>query len=118
MIYAIIGIPLTMIFLANIGKIMSRTVMVAYSRCFCRWCRVRRKKSELEGKEGDWDDSKPFTIRDEEVGEEEYMPTDKTVIEPTALMSVPAGISIFFFSWPFRSPSAWRLWRHMWSAAE
>ena len=42
-----------MIFLANIGKIMSRMVMVAYSRCCCRWCRVRRKKSEMEDNDDD-----------------------------------------------------------------
>jgi hypothetical protein len=86
MVYSMVGMPLMMIFLANIGKIMSRAVMYFYSRCFCRWCRVRRKRSELEEEAmvgGDEKEEKGkierFGIRDEEVGEEKYMTTDKNV---------------------------------------
>ena len=79
-IYILIGLPLTMVFLANIGNKMADIITYLYSRICCRCCRVRRKKAEADdpellaemekGGEG------PVTVREEHVGDEPYMPTD------------------------------------------
>ena len=48
MAYIIVGLPLMMVFLSNIGNTMASALKMFYSRIGCRWCRIRRKKSELE----------------------------------------------------------------------
>lgn len=74
-LYALIGLPLTMVFLANIGGIMADFITYLYSRGCCRWCRVRRKKTEIED-----DPVKKLTLKNDEVGKEDYMPTEDVSI--------------------------------------
>lgn len=50
--YIIVGLPLMMVFLSNIGNSMASGLKLFYSRIGCRWCRIRRKKSELEAAHG------------------------------------------------------------------
>ena len=45
--YIVIGLPLMMYCLGRIGGPMGKALTYAYSRFGCRWCRVRRKKSEM-----------------------------------------------------------------------
>ena len=47
MVYTVFGLALMMLFLANIGTFMAQTLKTAYSRLACRWCRVRRRFTEL-----------------------------------------------------------------------
>ena len=46
-LYTIIGLPICMLFLANIGGAMARCLKFSYSRICCMWCRARRKHSEF-----------------------------------------------------------------------
>ena len=46
-LYTIIGLPICMLFLANIGGAMAKFLKFSYSRICCIWCRARRKHSEL-----------------------------------------------------------------------
>merc|ERR1712038_44360 len=46
MVYTVVGLALMMLFLANIGNMLARTIKRAYSRLACRWCRVRRRWSQ------------------------------------------------------------------------
>ena len=46
-LYTIIGLPICMLFLANIGGAMARFLKFSYSRICCMWCRARRKHSEF-----------------------------------------------------------------------
>merc|ERR1719433_199504 len=43
MLYVIIGLPLMMLFLAQIGNLMADGIKTGYSRMACRWCRVVRR---------------------------------------------------------------------------
>ena len=45
--YIVIGLPLMMYCLGRIGGPMGKALTYAYSRFGCRWCRVRRRKSEM-----------------------------------------------------------------------
>ena len=47
------GIPLLLVFTAQIGDLMADAFRWLYSRICCRWCRVRRRDNELppSGKE-------------------------------------------------------------------
>ena len=45
--YIVVGLPLMMYCLACIGDPMGNTLLYVYSRFCCRWCRVRRRKSEM-----------------------------------------------------------------------
>ena len=66
MVYTVFGLALMMLFLANIGNMMARTVKRSYSRLACRWCRVRRRWSERpEGL-----DTQPDPVKDDIVGPE------------------------------------------------
>ena len=76
-LYTIIGLPITMVFLANIGGAMANALKYTYSRLCCRWCRVKRKYSEFKGNGNE--DSKP-SLNSDLVGEEEYMPTETVII--------------------------------------
>ncbi|GFQ81390.1 TWiK family of potassium channels protein 7 [Trichonephila clavata] len=49
-LYSLIGIPLTLIFLANIGDLMASVFRYAYSRLCCRWCRGTRRRYEYTQK--------------------------------------------------------------------
>ncbi|CAG0916531.1 unnamed protein product [Notodromas monacha] len=77
-IYAIIGVPLMLMFLANIGDTMATWLKYTYSRGCCRWCRSRRKESELPP--GIPKNSRGYRLMDEEVGPETYMPTDDITV--------------------------------------
>ena len=48
--YITVGLPVMMVFLAKIGNSMAFALKFIYSRIGCRWCRVRRKKSEIAAK--------------------------------------------------------------------
>ena len=75
MLYTVIGLPIAMVFLANIGGVFADILKYCFSRICCRWCRAKRKLSEKLGK-----GMKPaLTLMQENVGDEDYMPT-KTVI--------------------------------------
>ena len=41
------GIPLLLVFTAQIGDLMAESFRWMYSRICCRWCRVRRRDNEL-----------------------------------------------------------------------
>ena len=72
-LYTTLGLPIILIFLGKIGVVMAKSLKYIYSRGCCRWCRARRKLTEfLVKKEAKLD----FQLKDEEVGQEEYMPTD------------------------------------------
>ncbi|CAG0892771.1 unnamed protein product [Darwinula stevensoni] len=90
-IYALFGIPLLLVFLANIGDSMASTVTLVYryqshlvdrleafGRLCCRWCRARRKKSELPP--GVTEPPKGERLIDDDIGKEEYMPTNDVVV--------------------------------------
>ena len=42
LLYALIGIPLMIVFSGHIGDLMADGFRWLYSRICCRWCRVRR----------------------------------------------------------------------------
>ena len=46
-LYALVGIPLMIVFTAHIGDLMADAFRWMYSRVCCRWCRVRRRDNEL-----------------------------------------------------------------------
>ena len=68
-LYTILGLPMMMVFLANIGGVMAKALKYSYSRFCCRWCRVRRKFEENP-------DDMEISLKNDEVGQESYMPTD------------------------------------------
>ncbi|RXG54920.1 hypothetical protein Avbf_11650 [Armadillidium vulgare] len=61
-----IGIPLLLLFLANIGSFLAKSFRYIYSRLCCRWCRIRRVVSELR----DSDKLKPRILWKDEIGAE------------------------------------------------
>lgn len=72
-LYNVIGIPLLLVFLANIGDFLANSFKYIYSRLCCRWCRWRRrlsekKKNQTVEKRSLWKD---------DVGYESYMPTER-----------------------------------------
>ncbi|CAM1318757.1 Uncharacterised protein g7024 [Pycnogonum litorale] len=80
-LYAIIGIPLLLVFLANIGDGMAKAFRYSYSRLCCRWCRSRRKNSEYsELSDSKKAKKKANGLNEESVGNEDYMPTNKVVV--------------------------------------
>lgn len=74
--YALIGIPLLLVFMKDIGDLMADGVRWMYSRLCCRWCRVRRRDAELAPTA----DKKAKNIMNDEVGKETYMPTDMVIV--------------------------------------
>ncbi|ROT62883.1 TWiK family of potassium channels protein 7 [Penaeus vannamei] len=72
-IYAIIGCPLLLVFLGNLGNSMAESFTYIYSRCCCRWCRSVRNLSELPPRASK---KQRKLLIDDEVGKEEYMPTE------------------------------------------
>merc|ERR1719238_939146 len=75
-IYALIGIPLMLVFMGTIGGWMAKTFTWFYSRLLCRWCRARRRDSELPPEI----DRKEKSIGKDEIGKEKYMPTDQVMV--------------------------------------
>ena len=67
--YAMIGLPIMMVFLANIGGSMANVLKYTYSRICCRWCRARRKMEENT-------ETDVVSLKTDKVGQETYMPTD------------------------------------------
>ena len=66
MVYTVFGLALMMLFLANIGNMMARTIKRSYSRLACRWCRVRRRWSQHP----DWLTTEPDRVKEDIVGPE------------------------------------------------
>ena len=64
-----IGLPIMMVFLANIGGSMANALKYTYSRICCRWCRARRKMEENT-------ETDVVSLKTDKVGQETYMPTD------------------------------------------
>ncbi|XP_071520993.1 uncharacterized protein [Panulirus ornatus] len=79
-IYSIIGCPLLLIFLGNLGNSMANVLIYIYSRCCCRPCRGRRNLEELPS-----NTSKKYRklLIDDVVGKEDYMPTDEVNVPIT-----------------------------------
>ncbi|KFM60338.1 TWiK family of potassium channels protein 7, partial [Stegodyphus mimosarum] len=82
-LYSLIGIPLTLIFLANIGDLMASVFRYLYSRLCCRWCRGSRRRSEFSREMIVKMGGRLPPLSNDEVGKEEYMPTEKIQIPIT-----------------------------------
>jgi len=104
--YSLIGIPLLLVFMTQIGDWMAVTFRWLYSRILCRWCRARRRDSELPPGV----DRKSKGLAFDEVGKERYMPTD--------LVMVPIMVNlILIFSFIFTGALLFANWEG-WSAIE
>ena len=104
--YSLIGIPLLLVFMTQIGDWMAVTFRWLYSRILCRWCRARRRDSELPPGV----DRKSKGLAFDEVGKERYMPTD--------LVMVPIMVNlILIFSFIFTGALLFANWEG-WSAVE
>ncbi|XP_037080376.1 TWiK family of potassium channels protein 7-like [Pollicipes pollicipes] len=78
--YAMIGTPLLLVFLANVGDSMASAFTLTYSRVCCRWCRARRYQAEAGfGK-------KVRRLVNDQVGHEAYMPTAQVLVPITINM--------------------------------
>uniref|UniRef100_A0A6A7G7E2 TWiK family of potassium channels protein 7-like n=2 Tax=Hirondellea gigas TaxID=1518452 RepID=A0A6A7G7E2_9CRUS len=99
-IYALVGCPLLLLFLANIGDAMGNGLVYIYSRMCCRCCRAQRNLSELPP--GASKRSLKLLI-DDEIGKEDYMPTDKVVVPITINLVLLTGYivtgAIMFTYW-------------------
>ncbi|XP_066951194.1 TWiK family of potassium channels protein 7-like [Macrobrachium rosenbergii] len=97
--YNVVGIPLHLVFLANIGDFLADAFKYIYSRLCCRWCRWRRRVSEKKKKEN------PPGSRDlwkDEVGTESYMPTntvDVPIVVNLCLVGSYLVMGGFLFGW-------------------
>jgi len=102
-LYALIGIPLLLVFTAQIGDLMAESFRWMYSRICCRWCRVRRRDNELPPTVAR---SKEIRIKTDDIGKEMYMPTDK--------VNVPIMVNLMLiFSFLFVGAicfSSWENW--------
>ncbi|KAF8789188.1 TWiK family of potassium channels protein 7 like protein [Argiope bruennichi] len=76
-LYSLIGIPLTLIFLANIGDLMASFFRYAYSRLCCRWCRGTRRRCEYPPEAVAQMGGRLPPLSSDVVGEETYMPTSQ-----------------------------------------
>ncbi|XP_023226111.1 TWiK family of potassium channels protein 7-like [Centruroides sculpturatus] len=79
-LYAIVGIPLLLVCLANIGDAMASCFRWIYSRLCCRWCRARRRRAEYTPLMVAQMGGRLPPLHSDEVGEEEYMPTTQVVV--------------------------------------
>ncbi|CAB4068741.1 unnamed protein product [Lepeophtheirus salmonis] len=101
MIYVVLGLPIMMLFLGNIGGSLAEVTKFIYSRCCCRWCRVRRKVEEEE---------EPLvSLRKDVYGIEDYMPSNEVLVPiviTLLLMSlyIVAGAAVY---------SSWEGWSLM-----
>ncbi|KAK3877621.1 hypothetical protein Pcinc_017656 [Petrolisthes cinctipes] len=104
-LYSVVGIPLLLVFLANIGEFLATSFRYIYSRLCCRWCRVRRRFTEM--KKGKKVQKK--SLWKDDVGEEKFMPTSKVQVPITVNLCVifvyllAGGV---LFSW-------WEGWRQI-----
>jgi len=98
-LYSLIGIPLLLVFMSQIGDWMATSFRWLYSRMMCRWCRARRRDSELPPNI----DRRTKGISFDEIGKERYMPTDLVMVPIMVnLMLIFSFIfigSILFASW-------------------
>jgi len=99
-LYAMIGMPLFMMFLGGIGDTMADAMRYGYSRICCRWCRVRRLVSERLPGQSLRDARK---LRDEPLNEETYMPTNEIaipiVLSIVTIVGYLAMGAIIFHAW-------------------
>ncbi len=79
-LYSLIGIPLTLIFLANIGDLMANVFRYLYSRLCCRWCRGARRRNEFDRETILKMGGRLPSLSTDEVGKEQYMPTEKVTV--------------------------------------
>jgi len=103
-LYALIGMPMLLIFMNSISDTMAEVVKYAYSRICCRWCRVRRRDAELPPGL----DRKSKSIMHDEVGKETYMPTDLVLI-PIMVNLIIIFMFLFGGAILFSSWEDWRL---------
>jgi potassium channel subfamily K protein len=105
MLYAMIGIPLLVVFTANIGDLMADGFRWLYSRICCRWCRVRRRDAELPPSV---ERDKEIRIQGDELGKETYMPTDKVNVPIMVNLMLIFGF-LFLGAMAFSSWEDWDL---------
>jgi len=95
--YSLIGLPLFMFFMANIGNPMAEGLKYTYSRLCCRICRAKRRRSEFP--RGSLKQHRRRII-DDVVGDEYYMPTDLVIIPIILCLAIIVGflaIGTFIF---------------------
>ncbi|XP_068207379.1 LOW QUALITY PROTEIN: TWiK family of potassium channels protein 7-like [Palaemon carinicauda] len=97
-LYNVIGIPLLLVFLANIGDFLANSFKYIYSRLCCRWCRWRRRVSEKKKKQ------KPESreLWKDDVGYESYMPTGRVDVPIVVNLCVVTAYLVmggFLFGW-------------------
>ncbi|XP_069175097.1 TWiK family of potassium channels protein 7 isoform X2 [Procambarus clarkii] len=101
-LYNVIGIPLLLVFLANIGDFLASSCRYIYSRLCCRWCRARRRFSELrKGKT-----LEKHAVWREDVGYEPYMPTGKVEV-PIMVNLVMITVYVLLCGLLFRQSEEW-----------
>ncbi|XP_069949679.1 TWiK family of potassium channels protein 7-like isoform X2 [Cherax quadricarinatus] len=103
-LYSVVGIPMLLVALANVGECLADACRYIYSRMCCRWCRVKRKFSELKKKTP----QKGFLWNDD-VGYESYMPTQKVnvpIVVNLFVITVYAMMCGILFCW-------WEQWDFM-----
>lgn len=103
-IYSLFGIPLLLIFMSNIGDWMATSFRWLYSRVLCRWCRARRRDSELPPNVN----RRTRGISFDEIGKERYMPTDLVMV-PITVTLILLFTFIFIGSLLF---AAWEDWTY------
>ncbi|XP_050720145.1 TWiK family of potassium channels protein 7-like [Eriocheir sinensis] len=108
-LYSLVGCPLLLIFLGGLGNSIADTFIFIYSRICCRWCRSRRNEEELPP---DASKKQRKLLVDDEVGKEEYMPTESLyvpiIINLTLLeMYIMLGAVLFSYweGWDLTSSS-------------
>jgi len=102
MLYSLIGIPLLLVFMAQIGDMMANAFRWLYSRCCCRWCRVARRSAELPPDVPRKRSSGKGLLKDE-TGKESYMPTNR--------VNVPVMINLMLiFIYLFGGALAFTQW--------
>jgi len=104
-LYSLIGIPLLLVFMSQIGDWMAISFRWLYSRILCRWCRARRRDSELPPSV----DRRSRGIGFDEIGKERYMPTDLVMVPIMVNLMLIFGFifmgAILFASWEGWSPT-------------
>ncbi|KAG8175727.1 hypothetical protein JTE90_002361 [Oedothorax gibbosus] len=105
-LYSLIGIPLTFIFLANIGDVMASGVRYAYSRLCCRWCRGQRRRNEYNREMVAQMGGRLPALSTDDVGNESFMPTSKIQI-PILLNLVLISLFILLGAGIFANLEDW-----------
>jgi len=100
--YALLGIPLMVLFMASIGDWMATTFRWIYSRVLCRWCRARRRDSELPPEM----DRRTLGIGRDDIGKERYMPTDLVMV-PIMVNLILIFLFIFLGAVMFNLMEGW-----------